>query len=162
MRSCSRLISRSSRWYAAVVDQIALRVMKLRPEAAVPARATPRATGFDLHACLDAPLALGRAPVLVPTGIAIEAPPGCDAQVRPRSGLSLRGIGVAFGTIDADYRGELFVTMWVLGDLEAHEIHHGDRIAQLVISQLRPVEMVEVAQLSESARGDGGHGSTGR
>lgn len=128
----------------------------------LPQRGTPEATGFDLYACLDAPVTLGRAPMLVPTGIAVEVPLGCDAQVRPRSGLSLRGVGVAFGTVDADYRGELFVTMWVFGDLDAYAIGHGDRIAQLVIAHRPPVAVVELSELSESARGQGGHGSTGR
>jgi dUTP pyrophosphatase len=99
---------------------------------------------------------------MVPTGIAVEVPAGYDVQVRPRSGLSLRGVGVAFGTIDADYRGELLVTMWTFGDLETYELHDGDRIAQLVIARLAPVRVVEVDALSATGRGDGGHGSTGR
>ena len=128
----------------------------------MPQRATPHATGFDLHACLDGPVVLGRAPRLVGTGVAIEAPVGFDVQVRPRSGLSLKGIGVAFGTIDADYRGELLVTMWIAGDMDRYEVRDGDRIAQLVIARLAPVEVVEVAELTPTARADGGHGSTGR
>jgi len=139
-----------------------LLIRKLRPEARLPARATEGATGFDLYACLEAPLRLSRAPRTVPTGIAIEVPRGFDAQVRPRSGLSSKGIGVAFGTVDADYRGELLVTMWTFGDAESYELRHHDRIAQLVIAALAPVEVVEVSDLSASARGDGGHGSTGR
>jgi dUTP pyrophosphatase len=128
----------------------------------VPSRATSGATGFDLCASLDDTLVLGRAPVKVPTGIAIEFPAGFDVQVRPRSGLSSRGVGVALGTIDADYRGEVRVTMWTFGDLDRYEIHDGDRIAQLVIARLPAVDVVEVAQLSQTRRGSGGHGSTGR
>jgi dUTP pyrophosphatase len=105
---------------------------------------------------------LSRAPRLVGTGVAIEVPAGFDAQVRPRSGLSLRGVGVAYGTIDADYRGELLVTMWIAGDMERYEVRDGDRIAQLVIAQLAPVEVVEAAELTPTTRADGGHGSTGR
>jgi dUTP pyrophosphatase len=107
-------------------------------------------------------MTLGRAPAMVPTGIALELPEGFDAQVRPRSGLSLKGVGVAFGTVDADYRGELRVTMWTFGDLDEYELHDGDRIAQLVIARFAPVEVVEVDELTDTARGEGGHGSTGR
>jgi dUTP pyrophosphatase len=139
-----------------------LLIRKLRPEARQPARATEGATGFDLYACLDAPLRLTRAPQMVTTGVAIEFPRGYDAQVRPRSGLSLKGVAVAFGTIDADYRGELLVTMWTFGAAESYELHDGDRIAQLVFAALAPVAVTEVTELSSTARGDGGHGSTGR
>ena len=139
-----------------------LLIRKLRPEARIPARGTEGATGFDLHACLHAPLLLARTPQMVPTGVAIEFPRGYDAQVRPRSGLSLKGVGVAFGTVDADYRGELFVTMWTFAEAASYELHDGDRIAQLVFAALAPVVVTEVAELSSTARGDGGHGSTGR
>jgi dUTP pyrophosphatase len=139
-----------------------LLIQKLRPDAVLPARGTAASTGFDLYACLDAPLTLRPVPQLVPTGIAIEAPVGFDAQVRPRSGLSLKGVGVAFGTIDADYRGEVLVTMWTFGALESYEIHHGDRIAQLVVTTLPAVSLREVEALSNTSRGQGGHGSTGR
>jgi dUTP pyrophosphatase len=143
------------------VDSIDLRVRTLRPGARLPVRATPDATGLDLHACLDAPLTLGPAPQMVPCGIAIEFPAGFDVQVRPRSGLSARGVGVAFGTIDADYRGELLVTMWTFGGA-AHEVHDGDRIAQLVVSAVVGARVVEVGELSPTSRGEAGHGSTGR
>ena len=139
-----------------------LRIRKLRAESRIPQRATEDATGFDLYACLDAPLLLARTPQMVPTGVAIEFPRGYDAQVRPRSGLSLKGVGVAFGTVDADYRGELFVTMWTFGAAESYELHDGDRIAQLVFAALAPVVVTEVTELSSTARGEGGHGSTGR
>jgi len=139
-----------------------LRVRKLRPGARLPERATPDATGLDVYACLDAPLALGPAPRMVPCGIAIEFPAGYDVQVRPRSGLSAQGVGVAFGTVDADYRGELLVTMWTFGGREPHVIHDGDRIAQLVVAAVAPVRVVEAAELSPTARGEAGHGSTGR
>lgn len=107
-------------------------------------------------------MVLTRAPQKVPTGIAIQFPPGFDAQIRPRSGLSSKGVGVAFGTVDADYRGEVLVTMWTFGDLGSYELHDGDRIAQLVFVALAPVEVAEVTQLDETPRGEGGHGSTGR
>ena len=144
------------------MDPLTLRVVRLRDGARLPARSTPSATGFDLHACLDAPLALGPLPQLVPTGIAVEFSAGYDVQVRPRSGLSAKGVGIAFGTIDADYRGEVLVTMWTFGGLASYELRPGDRIAQLVVAQLAAIEVVEASELSRTPRGDGGHGSTGR
>jgi dUTP pyrophosphatase len=141
----------------------ALRVRLLRPGARLPQRATPGASGLDLFACIEAPdgVKLGRDPVLVPTGIAIETPPGYDAQVRPRSGLSARGVGVTFGTIDSDYRGEVLVTMYLFGSQESYTVRHGDRIAQLVIARLADLPVVEAQALSPTERGQGGHGSTG-
>jgi dUTP pyrophosphatase len=139
-----------------------VRAVRLHPSARLPERATPGSSGMDLHARLDAPLVLGPAPVRVPTGIAIELPVGWDAQVRPRSGLLAKGVSAGFGTIDADYRGELLVTMWTFGGLERYEINDGDRIAQLVIARLADATIVEVAELSATTRGEGGHGSTGR
>lgn len=139
-----------------------IRVKKLRPGARLPFRATPGATGYDLYACLDTDLRVGPEPAKVPTGIAIEAPEGYDVQIRPRSGLSAKGVMVTFGTIDADYRGELIVTMYTLPYREPHVVVDGDRIAQLVISRMADMELEEVSELAASERGAGGHGSTGR
>ncbi len=139
-----------------------LYVKRLRPGARLPERATPGATGYDLCACLDGDLPVGQEPVRVPTGIAIEAPPGFDVQVRPRSGLSAKGVMVTFGTIDCDYRGEVLVTMFVLPYRGPHAVHRGDRIAQLVVSRIEDVTLEEVQTLSATARDTGGHGSTGR
>ncbi len=145
-----------------VTQDITLKVRRLQPEAQLPLRATAGASGLDLHACLpDGDIVLGPDPQRVGTGFAIEFPPGYDAQIRPRSGLSLKGVGVAFGTVDSDYRGELLVTMWVFGSKTAHTISHGDRIAQLVLAPLAEAAVVEVEELSESERGTGSHGSTG-
>ncbi|MBI5288254.1 MAG: dUTP diphosphatase [Chloroflexi bacterium] len=141
---------------------IELKIRRLHPRARLPVRATPGASGFDLYACLDEAVVLTETPRMIPCGIAIEFPYGFDAQVRPRSGLSSKGLGVAFGTIDADYRGELLVTMWTFGGCAPYELRNGDRIAQLVIAPLAEAVSVEVAELTETARGDGGHGSTGR
>jgi dUTP pyrophosphatase len=138
-----------------------LRVQRLRPEARLPQRATPGSTGYDLYACLDDDLVVRQEPVPVPTGIAIEAPTGYDVQIRPRSGLSARGVQVAFGTIDSDYRGELLVTMYVLPYREPHVVRPGDRIAQLVVARTADVVIEEAEALSASQRGSGRHGSTG-
>ena len=142
-------------------DEAVLRVQRLRPGARLPERATPGATGYDLYACPDGELVIGQEPTLVPTGIAVEAPPGYDVQVRPRSGLSSKGVQVTFGTIDSDYRGEVLVTMYVLPFREPHVVRPGDRIAQLVIGRTAEVSIVDAEALSASERGSGGHGSTG-
>ncbi len=141
---------------------VPVRVKRLRPGARLPERATEGSTGYDLYACLDAPIVVGHEPVQVPTGIAIEIGAGFDVQIRPRSGLSSRGVVVTFGTIDSDYRGELLVTVHSLHYREPHEVNDGDRIAQLVIGQALVMDMTVAEDLSQTARGAGGHGSTGR
>jgi dUTP pyrophosphatase len=101
---------------------------------------------------------------LVPTGIYIELPEGHEAQIRPRSGLAAKhGISIvnAPGTIDADYIGEIKVILVNLSK-EDFTINPGERIAQMVIARYEKVEWVEVEQLSESERGAGGFGSTGK
>lgn len=135
----------------------------LRPGARVPIRATEAASGFDLYACLpDGDVFVGQHPVVVTTGIAMEVPPGFDAQIRPRSGLARKGVLCTLGTLDADYRGELMVTLYTVAPDIEHTIHDGDRIAQLVITRLAEVELREAAELSDTVRGEAGHGSTGR
>jgi dUTP pyrophosphatase len=144
-------------------DLAHVRVKLLRPGAKLTVRATEFASGFDLYACLpEGPVFVGQHPVLVATGIAMEVPPGFDAQVRPRSGLARQGVLCTYGTLDADYRGELMVTLYTVAPDIEHTVHDGDRIAQLVISRLVDVELLEAAELSETVRGAGGHGSTGR
>lgn len=140
----------------------ALKIKKLRPNARLPERATPGATGLDLFACIDGEgiLMLGSCPTLVGTGVAMEVPRGYDAQIRPGSGLSSRGVGVAFGSVDSDYRGEVMVTMYLFSAEATFKVRHGDRIAQLVVTRLADVPMVEVEELTPTERG-GGHGSTG-
>jgi len=146
-----------------MTDATRLEVVRLRPGSRLPARQTPLATGFDLHACLEGdPIEVGTVPVLVPTGIAIAAPGGYDVQVRPRSGLSSRGVLAVLGTLDADYRGEVFVTLYRLPDAPPHTIHDGDRIAQLIVSRHVDVQWAVVESLEATERGDRGHGSTGR
>jgi len=146
-----------------MTQPIRLDVVLLREGAGMPERQTALASGFDLQACLDGgSLEVGAAPVLVPTGIAIAPPPGVDVQIRPRSGLSARGVMSAFGTIDADYRGELFVTMYCLSSTGSYMVQDGERIAQLVVSRLADVEWSLVPALDTTARGSSGHGSTGR
>jgi dUTP pyrophosphatase len=101
---------------------------------------------------------------LVPTGLAVEIPPGCEGQVRPRSGLAVRhGVGMvnAPGTIDSDYRGEIGVLLVNHGQVPV-SFARGERIAQLVIAPVVQAELVLVDALSATDRGGGGFGSTGR
>jgi dUTP pyrophosphatase len=145
-----------------MTSQPILKIKRLRPGARLPQRATPGSTGYDLYACLEGEeLEIGQNPVRVPTGIAIEAPPGLDIQIRPRSGLSAHGVIVTFGTIDSDYRGELLVNMYVLPHREHHLVRDGDRVAQLVVSAVADIALEETADLSATVRDAGGHGSTG-
>ncbi len=142
----------------------ALRVKRLYPDARLPERATEGSTGLDLFAYIGEQggwVALEEKPKLIGTGVAVEAPKGYDVQIRPRSGLSAKGIMAAFGTIDSDYRGEVMVTMYTLGRDSSFEVKHGDRIAQLVISRLAELPIEEAKGLSSTERGPRGHGSTG-
>jgi len=88
-------------------------------------------------------------------------PSGYEAQIRPRSGLSAKGVLVALGTVDSDYRGEVMVTMYTVGRHNGFELKHGDRIAQLVTGKLADLPIEEVSELSATERGAHGHGSTG-
>jgi dUTP pyrophosphatase len=100
----------------------------------------------------------------VATGLFVELPLGFEAQIRPRSGLSLKtGLSIpnAPGTIDSDYRGEIKVIVANLSN-EPITINHGDRIAQMVIAKYEQIQWEEVSQISESERGSGGFGSTGK
>ncbi|MBK7181508.1 MAG: dUTP diphosphatase [Bacteroidetes bacterium] len=131
----------------------------------LPSYATQAAAGMDLRANLDAPIVLKSLErTLVPTGLFMELPVGFEAQVRPRSGLAFKnGLTVlnSPGTIDADYRGEVKVILVNLSN-EAFTINDGERVAQLVIAKHEQAEWIEVEQLEETARGDGGFGSTGK
>lgn len=145
------------------MSDVIVRVKRLHEGVPLPVRATEHASGFDIHAWLpDGPLEVGQFPVPIPTGLAIEVPLGFDAQVRPRSGLARRGVLATFGTIDADYRGELLVTLYTVAPDVRHTVRDGDRIAQLVIARLAGVRFELAGDLSATARGIGGHGSTGR
>jgi dUTP pyrophosphatase len=133
----------------------------------LPAYQTKGAAGLDLLAALDPQHPLTLAPgarALLPTGLVLQLPQGYEAQVRPRSGLALNyGIAVlnSPGTIDSDYRGEVRVILANLGHAP-FEIRRGERIAQLVIHAVTQADLVEVAEVSETERGAGGFGSTGK
>ena len=131
----------------------------------VPQYATEYSAGMDLKANIEEPIVLGSLErALVPTGIFIELPQGYEAQVRPRSGLAAKyGISVANapGTIDADYRGEVKVIIINLSK-NSFTVNPGERSAQMVVARFEKVEWVEVEELSETVRGEGGFGSTGK
>lgn len=135
-----------------------------RSEHPLPAYATPASAGMDLRASIGKPITLQPLErALVKTGIFVEIPLGYEAQVRPRSGLSLKnGITVlnSPGTIDADYRGEIGVILANVSDTP-FTIENGERIAQLVIAKHERAEWVEVEVLTDTERGAGGFGSTG-
>lgn len=131
----------------------------------LPEYKTPDAAGVDLTANISEPITLHSLErTLVPTGLYMEIPKGYEAQVRPRSGLALKkGITClnSPGTIDADYRGEIGVILANLSK-EPFVINNGDRIAQLVIAKHETAEWELVEELSDSERGSGGFGSTGK
>jgi dUTP pyrophosphatase len=137
-------------------------VKLLRPSARLPYRASEHASGFDLYACTDEPIVLTQRPKLVGTGLSMEVPTGFDAQIRPRSGLARQGVLSTYGTLDADYRGELMIALYTTAPDVTYVVHDGDRIAQIVISRLAEAVFEEASELSETGRGRGGHGSTGR
>lgn len=142
-----------------------LRMKKLREGAVLPQRQTEGAAGYDLSACLEAPVTLQPGEGYpFPTGLAAEIPQGYAGMVFCRSGLGVKhGISLpnCVGVIDSDYRGELVVPLRNFGD-GAYTIQPGERIAQLVIMPVLLPEIVEVEELSQTQRGQGGFGSTGR
>jgi dUTP diphosphatase len=139
-----------------------IRIKKLHPDTILPtyAHGPEEDAGMDLRAVERVVLEPGVAQG-VPTGLAIELPPGYEAQVRPRSGLALKhSLTVNFGTIDPGYRGEIRVVMFNLGRA-AYTVEKGDRIAQLIVAPYEAIQWQE-GELGESARGVGGFGSSGR
>ena len=141
-----------------------IRIRRLRDDAELPAYAhgPEEDAGLDLRAVESVMLQPGK-PHLVPTGLAIELPPGYEAQIRPRSGLALKHaitLPNTPATIDPGYRGEIRVILLNLGR-EDYMVHRGDRIAQMVIARYEAIEWDE-GELNNSARGAGGFGSSGR
>ena len=143
----------------------AIRVKKLREGALLPTYGTTQAAGADLYACLEAPLTIFPGETAwVPTGLALEVPEGCAGLVYARSGLATkRGLAPAnkVGVIDSDYRGEITVVLYNHGS-EAQTISSGERIAQLIITPVLTPAYTETDRLSETLRGTGGFGSTGK
>ena len=147
------------------MDKVVVKVQLISDGARLPVYGSSQAAGADLCACLGNQ-SLTIEPhrwAMVPTGIAIALPVGYEAQVRPRSGLAAKkGITVlnSPGTVDADYRGEIRVILVNLSN-EPFTVMPGERIAQMVVARHERVEWENVEVLSETARGEGGFGSTG-
>lgn len=144
---------------------VRVRVSLLEHAVAPPSYQTEHAAGMDLVAAVPDRIEIAPGAIAaVPTGIRVEIPPGFEGQVRPRSGLAARyGIGIpnAPGTIDSDYRGEIQVLLVNLGSAP-YTVRRGDRVAQLVLAPVLRAEVEIAAELSETARGAGGFGHTGR
>lgn len=143
-----------------------LKVKKLRENAQMIKRATKGSAGMDLHACIDEPITINPGDIkVVPTGLAIALESeNYVAYIYARSGLSIKhGITLAncVGVIDSDYRGELCVGLTNISK-ESYTIEPQERIAQLVIAPVCPCEVVEVEELDDTQRGEGGFGSTGK
>jgi dUTP pyrophosphatase len=138
-------------------------IKKVKPGAILPQYQTGQAAGMDLHACLDEPITLAvMERRMIPTGLSIALPVGYEAQIRARSGMSIKhGITMVngIGTVDADYRGEVGVLIINLGQ-EPFVIEPDMRIAQLVISRYETITWKETDSLDETVRGEGGFGST--
>ena len=148
----------------ATVDSITVNIINTS-ENALPSYATAGSAGMDIRANIDTSIVMQPMQrMAVPTGLFIELPAGYEAQIRPRSGLALKqGITCLNtpGTIDADYRGEIKVILINLST-EPQSIENGDRIAQLIVQQVSQVQWVQVAQITETDRGTGGFGHTGK
>lgn len=145
--------------------KIGIRSLPGNEDLPVPKQMSKGASGFDLYAAVQEPVTiLPKEWKLIPTGVALAMPDGCEAQVRPRSGLALHhGVTVLNtpGTIDADYRGEIGVILLNMGDQE-FVVRRGERIAQLVFQLIPQVELQLTDQLDQTSRGSGGFGHTGR
>jgi dUTP pyrophosphatase len=148
---------------AAAGGPVEVLVRRLDPDLPLPAYAHPGDAGADLVTTQDVVLEPGQR-AMVPTGVAIALPAGYAAFVHPRSGLAHRlGVGLvnAPGTVDAGYRGEIKVLLVNHDRTDTVRLRRGDRIAQLVVQRVERARFHEVALLPGSARGEGGHGSTG-
>lgn len=147
------------------MEKINLKILKLNSAVQTPVYQTSGASGMDL--CAFLPTSVCLKPLerrLIPTGLKIELPKGYEAQVRPRSGMSIKhGITLinCIGTIDEDYRGELCVPVVNISN-EEFTINNGDRIAQMVIASVVKADVEVVSEISDTVRGEGGFGSTGK
>jgi len=136
------------------------KVKLLSPDAKVPTRATEFSAGLDLSSIEDTVVPANKW-IAIPTGISIQIPKDCYARVAPRSGLAFKhGIQVGAGVVDSDYTGEIKVILFNHGSSD-FEVKKGDRIAQLIFEKIYTDYFVEVEELDDTVRGDGGFGSTG-
>jgi dUTP pyrophosphatase len=164
MSSLLVLLNRKRKDFMKTLDKIALKIQMLPHACQVPTYATEGAAGMDLYASLENPFHIKPMQrFAVPTGLIFEVPQGYEAQIRARSGLSIKhGICLVngVGTVDADYRGEVKVLIINLGD-KTYTINPGDRVAQAVISPVAKADISIVAEVTQTDRSSGGFGSTG-
>jgi len=146
-------------------NELVVLFTKLHPEAQSPIQGSALAAGWDLRTVETCEIKKGIT-TKVPTGLAVSIPQGYEGQIRARSSLGAKGIILpnGIGTIDADYRGQIHVLMTWIGEGDSTIIEAGERIAQMVISEVPRVNFLEVDpdELGNTERGDGGFGSTGR
>jgi dUTP pyrophosphatase len=142
-----------------------VKIAKMESNARMPTKGSAHAAGWDLY-CLEETVVSFRSSVKIRTGLRVAIPEGYEGQVRSRSSLGSKGLILphSIGTIDADYRGELFVLMTWIGNGDSYKVKSGERIAQLVIAPIPNVQFseVEVDKLGDTERGERGFGSTGR
>jgi len=147
------------------MENLELKIEQMPHCKGLPAYETDGAAGMDLRAAIDEPVTLGSLErTLIPTGLKIELPHGYEAQIRPRSGMAIKhGLSMINtpGTIDEDYRGEVKIAVVNISK-EAYTIEPGERIAQMVINKVEQPKIVPVLKVSETVRGAGGFGSTGK
>ena len=144
------------------IANVVVKFKLLTPTAMMVQRSTIGSSGIDLFVDdLDRVKLVGPNVYKFPTGVAVEIPNGYEGQIRTRSSIFCSGIDVMYGTIDCDYRGELSVVARVPDHLYS-TIRYGDRLAQMIIAKIPSVTIEEVKELSDTARGIGGFGSTGR
>ena len=149
-----------------MIDVIVKKLDHFDNELPLPFYGSEQAAGADVHACFENKESIELKPferVLIPTGLAFEIPKGFEIQVRPRSGLSFKtGLVVVNspGTIDSDYRGEVKIIISNFSQ-KNEVIEHGLRVAQLILSPVTQMNLVEAASINSTARGEGGFGSTG-
>lgn len=147
------------------INVLVKRISKNFSDIPLPDYATDGSSGMDVRAAVDDSLIVPAGRVsLIPTNISVEIPIGFEIQVRPRSGLAAKhGIGIlnSPGTIDADYRGEIKIIIFNFSDKD-FTINRGDRIAQLVLTEVIKANLIKTDQLNSSERGEGGFGHTGR
>lgn len=146
------------------MQPIRVKFTRIKANAELPVRQSPSAAGYDVHACLDDGLTILRSQITpVPTGLAVEIPAGYHISIRARSGMAVKhGLTPINtpGTIDADYRGEIFVPLINLGAAD-YTIKHGDRIAQILLEKTYDI-VWEEGELTATERGEGKFGSTGK
>ena len=144
---------------------VKVKVARVHSNSKMPTKGSEYAAGWDLYSLEDTEVPF-RKSVKLRTGIHVEIPEGFEGQVRARSSLGSKGLILphSIGTIDADYRGELFVLMTWIGEGDSYLVNAGERIAQIVITPVPKVffEEVDILDLGKTVRGDGGFGSTGK